>query len=59
MSQPARAVRPASRRWLMPAIVLGVLGAGAGWYLNQRDDTEASAYRTEAVERGENVVVRL
>jgi HlyD family secretion protein len=53
MSLPARAARPASRRWLLPAIVVAVLLAAAWWYAGHRGDAQASAYRTEAVERGE------
>src|SRR5688572_17618140 len=53
MSTPARAVRPSQRRWLWPLLVVVALAAAAAWFLSQRGEASAGAYRTEAVERGE------
>ncbi len=53
MSSPARAARPAHRGWLVPAIVLVVIAIAGWWYVSHRGQSDASAYRTAAVERGE------
>ncbi len=53
MSLPARAAPPASRRWLVPAIVIVAIALAGWWYVSQRGQSDASAYRTAAVERGE------
>jgi len=53
MSLPARATRPASRRWLAPALVLGLVLLGGWWFLGHRSQSDAGAYRTAPVERGE------
>ncbi len=53
MSLPARAARPASRSWLIPALVLVAVLLAGWWYVGHRGQSDASAYRTAAVERGE------
>jgi HlyD family secretion protein len=53
MPTPARAARPSPRSWLWPVLGLLALLAAGAWYFSHRGETQAGAYRTEAVERGE------
>ena len=50
---PSRAPAPARPRWLLPLVLILLVGAVAWWLLGKRSGDETSAYRTAPVERGE------
>ena len=53
MPLPARVSPRSPRRFPWPALAVLALAALAWWLLHARGSADASAYRTEAVERGE------
>ena len=50
---PTRAPASSRPRWLVPLLALVVVALAAWWWSGRRGESEASAYRTAPVERGE------